>query len=255
MKVLIIEDEIVTASRMFKLTSDAVPEAEILGPVPSIKAAKELMTANPDIDLVFSDIRLEDGLSFSLLDTVNTEAVVVFTTAYNEYALNAFEYNSVSYILKPVQKDDVVAAVEKYRKHYLTPNMEMLKRMSQEMKENKPLWRHSIVVNFGASEQIVPVNDISFIESEFGNTNVYLVGGDHGTVGQSLTKLSAELDPSQFLHVSRQHIVSISSVRKINRGGEGRPEIVMDVDRGTPIVCTRLTFNKLKDLLEKYSVQ
>lgn len=250
---MIIEDEIVTGARMLKITSEAVPDDQILGPVPSIKAAKEMLLAHKDINLIFSDIRLEDGLSFSLLDSVNTEAVIVFTTAYNEYALKAFEYNSVSYILKPVQKDDVIAAIEKYQKHYLAPNLPMLKQMSEEMRDNRPMWRHSLIMKRGDIEEIVPVTSISYIESEFGNTNIYLKNGIHGSVDVSLTKLSSELDPSQFLHVSRQNIIALGSVVKFSRGGDGRPEIMMDVSKDTPIICTRLAFNKLKDVLEKYS--
>lgn len=253
MKVLIIEDEIVTATRMLNLTKAAIPGAEILGPVPSIKAAKEILLANPDINMIFSDIRLEDGLSFSLLDSVSSEAVVVFTTAYNEYALKAFEYNSIGYILKPVQKEDIEGALDKYQKNFLKPNLARLQQMSKEMQDNRPMWRHSIVTMIRGAEQIVPVTDISYIESEFGNTYIYLRDGVHGTVDQSLTKLSTELDPEQFLHVSRQHIVSLSSIRTFNRGAEGRPEMCMEGGRTEPVVCTRITFNKLKDIIEKHS--
>lgn len=249
MKILIIEDEKISAARMFKLTSDAIPDATILGPVPSVKGAKEIIDANPDIELIFSDIRLEDGLSFSLLDSLNTNAVIVFTTAYNEYGIKAFDYNCVSYILKPVQKDDILTALEKYRKRYLIPSMEKVKEMAQAMISEEKMWRKRLVVSLGEKERLVSMSDISYFESEYGNTNVYFRGGGRGSIDQSLTKILPELDPSRFLQVSRQHIIAYDDVLEIGKGSDGKPEIVMNSSSRAPITCTRYCYGKLKDLI------
>lgn len=249
MKILIIEDEKITAARMYKLTHEAVPEAEILGPVQDIASAKEILSQNGNIDIIFSDIRLGDGLCFTLLDSIDTNAVVIFTTAYNEYAIKAFDYNCVGYILKPIQKSDIVESVEKFEKRYLLPSLSKVKEMADSMQRSETLFRKRIIMNTGGTETLVSISKVSYFKSEYGSTKIFLKDGRYGYVEQSLQKLLKELDDKQFLQVSRQHIVAFDSIKAIHKRIQNNPEIETDLS-GPNIVCTRYSYAKLKALIK-----
>src|SRR5690349_4077088 len=114
MKILIIEDEPQAAQRLQKLLTELAPGAEILGAFDTVKKSVQWFKSNPAPDLVMMDIQLADGLSFSIFEQCEVKSPVIFTTAYDEYALRAFKVNSIDYILKPVDKDDLNAALKKF---------------------------------------------------------------------------------------------------------------------------------------------
>lgn len=250
MKIFIIEDEKITAARMFKLTQEVVPDAEILGPAPNISSAKDILDKHKDIDIIFSDIMLEDGLCFNLLDSVDTNAVIIFTTAYNEYAIKAFDYNCVGYILKPIQKSDIIESLNKYKKRYLLPSLSKVKEMANAIENGEKIWRKGVIINIGDSEILVSMSEVSYIESEYGNTKIFLKDGRYGFIEQSLIKLSKELDPSKFLQVSRQHIIAFDSIKSILKKSKDNPEIEIALGK-VRIVCTRYSYTKLKTLIEE----
>ena len=208
MNVLIIEDEPVIAKALERMILDLKPDA-VIHKTFQISDSVKYISNHDDIDYIFSDIRLSDGDVFSVFDVVETSAEIIFTTSYNQYAIKAFDYNCVSYLLKPVTIESLSAALHKCAK---LPHSRM-KDVDLSTK-----YRRKLIIESGDDSIIASVDSIVYIFTEQGNTKVHLDNGAWGTINVSLLQLIDGLDPGKFFRVNRQTIVNLSCIDRFSHG-------------------------------------
>lgn len=236
MKVLIIEDEILTSRRLRQLILAADDAIEIVDVLDSIESSVEWFGSNSVPDLVFMDIQLSDGLCFEIFNRVNVDCPVVFTTAFDEYAIQAFRVNSIDYLLKPVKPDDVIRSLEKYNKlkNQYVPSFSSLdfREILRNMSGSRPIYKSRFLVKTGQSFIRVDCKDIAYFHTENKLTYIILFNGRKYLADHTLDLLEKELDPSVFFRISRQFIVSINSVESVHLyfGGSLKLNITPAID-------------------------
>ena len=250
MKVLIIEDEALSARALERALKAMRPDWEVAGRTTSIEASLCFLAEHPDLDIILSDIRLDDGLSFAIFDKVDTKAAVVFVTGYDEYALRAFEYNCADYLMKPVQKADLDRALLRCEERFprLTPSM--LKDMSRDIMERKVSYRKRLLLEQGTSTQVAPIEDVSYIVADTGGTKVFLKDGAHGYVNVPLAKSEEELDPAHFDRVNRHFIVAFDEIKAFNDLPDKR-ECALVLKEPYSKIQIHITIRKKKELFNR----
>ncbi len=233
MKVFIIEDEYLSLERLRKLLGEARPTPEILGHAESIKSAVQWLANNAAPDLIFMDIELADGQCFDIFSQVEVRAPIIFTTSYDEYALRAFKVNSIDYLLKPVNREALAGALDKYRRlqEQLHPAaglptqfadglgklLEELGRFQQPQE-----YRRRFLLKQGPRWIAVEVHEIAWFRAE--SKLCYLKTWDNRrfVVDYPLEEVAQMLDPAEFFRVSRSYFVHAKAVRSIDADFGGK---------------------------------
>jgi two-component system LytT family response regulator len=220
MKVLIIEDEELAAKRLAQLLLELEPDMEIHGTIDSVKETVKHLQTGAVYDLLLLDIQLADGKSFSIFDHLKIDTPIIFTTAYDEYAIKAFELNSIEYLLKPINKEKLKAGLDKLRKikdfYSLGPFQEQLKSLFKNLHPNQAMYKTRFLVNKG--DTLLPVNtsEIAYFYAE--DKVLFLVTFENKRflINHTLEELEHKLNPQHFFRVNRQFIVSVSSIQKVH---------------------------------------
>jgi two-component system, LytTR family, response regulator LytT len=214
MKILIIEDETAAARNLKALLSNELPSAGEIVVLDSITSSVEWLTSNDAPDVIFMDIHLADGDAFSIFDRVDVASPVIFTTAYDQYALEAFRVNSIDYLLKPIQPADLHRALEKLRRLTGQELQEYLIRTSGSIKREKAVRNFLIPVR----DKILPlaVTDIAFCHTEGERVNAYTFDGKRYPLDKSLDLLSLLLPDCDFYRANRQFIISRKSIEDLS---------------------------------------
>ena len=225
MKILVIEDEALVAESLMKQVRQVEPAAELIGPIPTVKASLKWLAENPQPDLILSDIQLADGISLDIFSEYKINCPVIFTTAYNEYAIRAFKVNSIDYLLKPIDKKELAAAFEKF--HLLQSKFNDVVYL-QEMKElftnfNKSKqYKERFAVHIGRSVTLIPVEDIAlFLKEEL----IYLInkeGNRFITDFRSLDEVEELVNPKVFYRANRQHLVHLPFIESYRGDDTGK---------------------------------
>lgn len=216
MKVLVIEDEPGVAQNLCNLLQEVEEEIEVLAVVESVRDAVHWLEHHPEPDLGFFDIRIADGDSFDIFAQTSINFPVIFTTAYDEYALKAFKVNSVDYLLKPINKSALKTAVTKYRSIYkkgTALNQDLLNLIEKLQATQPKKFRKSLLVYF--KDKIVPVKveDVAYFYLENESVNCQTHRNEHYVLDQSLDKIELQLDPETFFRANRQFLISRKAVR------------------------------------------
>ena len=223
MNVLIVEDEIMAQKSLTRTLKQNFPDLEIIGTTDSVKNTVEWLQTNQP-DLIFMDIELSDGICFEIFRQTEVKAKVIMTTAYDSYALKAFEAGSVDYLLKPIDVTDLQRAVGRCRTRENNINIEaLMKALSEQAPQKEYKERYIIKIN----DRIVPLNvsDIAYVYSEDKNNYLVTTDGQKYIIDSSLDVMNEELDPKNFFRISRSCIVSISSIQSIVKQPGGRLRI------------------------------
>lgn len=229
MNVLIIEDENLTAKRLEGMLQKYDPAVNVLGRIPSVSdAVAWLAEPHAPIDLVFMDIHLEDDLGFRIFEQAKLTTPVVFTTAYDEYMIQAFKVNSIDYLLKPINYDELVAAIEKFKslkKQYgqvnpPAPDLETLLNLMGKPKQTD--YKDRFMITVGNKIRSIETTDVAYFYLE--EKIVFLVTKDglNLPVDYSLDKLTQLLNPRQFFRISRQFLVSLPAIQSIHTFSAGK---------------------------------
>ena len=215
MTVLIIEDEFLVAESLISLVKEIEPGATLFGPMASVKETKLWLQSHPQPDLILSDIQLADGISLDIFSGDKPECPIIFTTAYNEYAIRAFKVNSIDYLLKPIDRKELQLAFQKFHflqskfqnESYVRQMMEMFNDISKSRK-----YKERFAVHIGRSVGLVPVKDIAgFIKEEI----IYLLnteGKKMITDYRSLDEVEDLVDPAIFYRANRQCLIQLSAI-------------------------------------------
>jgi two-component system response regulator LytT len=225
MKVLIIEDEELAVKKLQKTLASVDSTAEVVGVADSIRSSVSWLQTNPSPDLILMDIELADGQSFEIFDKVDVKSTVIFTTSYDEYALKAFKVNSIDYLLKPIQKEDLHAALEKLKGlkslygNNSTPapslNVDNLVKELQQKLQPKE-YRKRFLVKHAQKLVSVDVEEIAYFYSD-GRLNFFkTIDNRKFVVDYTMDDLEEMLDPNQFFRISRAFYVAVNSIDQIH---------------------------------------
>ena len=219
-KVLIIEDEVMARNMLARTLRENFPEMEIVGEEGSVAGAVQwLKDPSNQADIIFMDVELSDGKCFEIFRQVEVTSKVIMTTAYDNYAVKAFEVNSVDYLLKPVSLEDLRRAVDRCRKD--TSSLDVEKLLSAFAPKEQKQYRERFLVQLGDMILPVKVQEIAFFFSEFKDNHVVTKDGTVYVIGSTLDALTSELDPEIFFRINRGCIVAkeyVGSVTKLFGG-------------------------------------
>ena len=249
MKAVIVEDEIIAAQNLQRLISQINKDIEILTILQSIEDSVEWFSLNPNPDLVFMDIHLSDGPSFSIFEKVKIHAPIIFTTAYDEYALKAFEVNSIDYLLKPINSKDLERAINKFSRlnKSQSTNEDVISNMLAMFKKEKEVYKSFFLIPH--KDKFIPlsVNDIAYIYSE--NKAAKVVTFDNRTYFEntSLDEIQRQLDPAKFFRANRQFIISHKAIKDITMWFDSKLSVNLLVDIPEKIIVSRMRAGEFKD--------
>ncbi|MEM8506987.1 MAG: LytTR family DNA-binding domain-containing protein [Bacteroidota bacterium] len=216
MKAVIVEDEEFAAKRLGQMVSELAPEITVEATINSVESGTEWFSKHDSPDLIFLDIQLNDGYGFDILDRLEEHPPVIFTTAYNEFAIRGFKYNGLDYLLKPIVKDDLKKALEKFKKNITrngtsaNENLEHLKQLFQ--KE----YKHRFMVKVGNMFKSFNVEDIAYFKSNDGMICLYTHSGQTYPIEYTIDQLEDILNPIHFFRINRKFMVSVKAVVEIH---------------------------------------
>ena len=240
MNVLIIEDEKPAARRLNRmLASLNIDVSEMLH---SVEESLNWLQNNEHPDLIFLDIQLSDGLSFEIFEEIEVKSAIIFTTAYDEYALKAFKLNSIDYLLKPIDEDELEAAVNQFKKQQpkqaeVQVNLDDIRKLLINPIDRKFKKRLSIKV--GQHIKIIPVDDIECFYSENKATYIHTSEKRNYLLDNSLEKWEEQLNPEQFFRVNRTFIVHINAIKDIISYTNSRLKLVLETYNDQEIIVSR----------------
>jgi len=253
MKILIIEDEILAAERLEEMIRKVIPGVEVLGVLDSISAAVSWLSANEKPDLAFFDIQLADGLSFEIFEQTNVTFPVIFTTAFDEYALKAFKVNSIDYLLKPIDEDELGDAIQKYKQLHKSDDDSGISSGSidQVLKLLSSQYKSRFVVRVGERIRSIPVDEIQCFYSMEKANYIQTREDRHYNIDHSLEQVESLIDPQMFFRVSRKFIVSLDAIQEIISHSNSRLRVVLNHKTEENIIVAREKVKDFKHWLER----
>jgi len=251
MKVLIIEDEKPAARRLNRMLTDLSVDVHTM--LHSVQEAIEWFQNNEHPDLIFLDIQLSDGLSFEIFDTVTIKSAIIFTTAYDEYALKAFKLNSIDYLLKPIDDEELEVSIKKYKeqssqKQQVKVDFEDIKKLL--INPIDRVYKKRFTAKVGQHLKIFTVEDIECFYSENKGTYLHTTENRNYLIDKSLESLEEELNPQQFYRVSRKFFVNINAIKDIISYTNSRLQIKLNHFKEQEIIVARERVKDFKIWLE-----
>ena len=244
MNILIIEDERSSAERLRRLIEGFGPEYKIAAVVESNAEAKAFFqSGHSRVDLILSDIQLGDGLSFDALGDAPDSIPVIFTTAYDHYAVQAFKFNSIDYLLKPVDEDELRTAlkrVDEYQKELAPSTTDAIAQLLESVKRQAIRYRERFLIPSRADEYLVVLaSEVSHITIQDGVVRLYTLSGDPYLLDLTLDQAEKEMDPQRFMRVNRQFIVNIAAVEKLSNWFLGKMRVHLKGYPETEIIVSK----------------
>jgi two-component system, LytTR family, response regulator LytT len=227
MKYLIIEDEVPAQRLIEELLRELRPHWQAAACLDSVESAVNWLNNHPHPQVIFMDIQLSDGLSFDILDQVDIQSMIIFTTAYDEYAVRAFRVNSIDYLLKPIKKSELMEALGKYEEYSgkmfqrLNNTIDVAELMSA-IKNAESKYRTRFLISVGEVFFPLPVEDVAYIYSRHRISSAVSFEGKRYVIDFTLDRLEEQLQPDMFFRVSRQFIVNIKAVFKVHTFFNGK---------------------------------
>lgn len=252
MKVLIIEDEYRNFNRLQKMLLGYDAAIQIEGPLESVVETRKWLQSHQGEqapDIVFSDIRLSDGICFDALDAVSPSSVLIFTTAYDEYALQAFRFNGLAYLMKPIEAEELRATLDHI--HQMRFNSKGFRQLISQMQTSQYKYRERFLVPYKDGFEVVNVRDGSHICTEYKDTRLYLNTGKFYSISMTLEELESQLNPKIFFRVNRQYIVNIDAVSGLKTYFGGKLRVMLSYYKNIEVMCSRDRASQLKDWLGK----
>ncbi len=250
MKVLIIEDEKPAARRLNRMLQHIGIEVDEM--LHSVEESLTWFRKNEHPDLIFLDIQLSDGLSFEIFEKIDIKSAVIFTTAYDEYALQAFKLNSIDYLLKPIDDEDLENAVAKYKER--TPPQQQITLDFNDIKKMliNPIeraYKKRYTVKVGQHLKMIPIDDIECFYSENKGTYIHTVTNRDYLIDLTLEQLEDDLEPQTFFRVSRKFFININAIRDMVSYTNSRLQIKLKTFDSHEVIVSRERVRDFKDWL------
>lgn len=247
-KILIVEDEDLNGQRLQRLLSEIRPNYVVTAILPSIKKTVEWLSIEDSPDLIFMDIKLSDGESFEIFSLIDVEAPVIFTTAYDEYALKAFKHNSIDYLLKPIEAEELELSILKFEK--LNKESQEQSNLIKNILEfvEKRDYRTRFLLPYKDGFRKLGVEDIAYIFYDSGVTYAITFDGQRNVLPDSLETLEKQLNPKHFFRANRQYLIHINAIIKIHNYVNSKLKLEIK-QLNEAIEVSRLKANLLKSWL------
>jgi DNA-binding LytR/AlgR family response regulator len=255
-RVIIVEDELHNYRLLRGMVEKLRPDWQIIDWFESVKSTVAWLKSNPAPDLIFMDIQLTDGISFSIFDQVEVSGMVIFTTAYDEYALRAFQVNSIDYLLKPIKTEKLRLAIEKFE-HMISASTETTKsapdynELLQAISSGEKKYRKRFLISGVTSYFKLDVDDVAWFYTENRVTTAVTFQRKEHVIDLTIEKLEEQLDPDLFFRTNRSSIVNIDAIRKFENhfGGKLILRLVPPLDEA--ITISRLKATEFKEWVGK----
>ncbi|MEI6751909.1 MAG: LytTR family DNA-binding domain-containing protein [Paludibacter sp.] len=250
-KVLIIEDEQPAAKRLEKMLAEIAPDVEITNRCDSIESSIAYIQSGAKPDLIFLDIQLGDGLSFDIFKQVEISCPIIFTTAYDEFAIRAFELNSIDYILKPVSKEKLEKSIEKYRKISQQNSSSDWSALASLLEKGKREYKQRFLVYVGEHLHSVQTSDIAYFYSVEKSTFLVSQAGKSYSVDFSLDKLETVVSGDDFFRINRNYLVEFRSIKKINILSKSRIKLMLEPATTDEILISTARTHDFREWLDR----
>lgn len=252
MKILIIEDEPQAAQRLESLIKAIEPDVVVLDKIDSVKRTVEWLTRHAPPDLIFMDIHLADGISFSVFEQCEVRSPVIFTTAYDAYALKAFKVNSIDYILKPVDLDELRSAFNKLRNLKGETNAKiLLENIDRAMELLTRKFKNRFVTKVGEHLRTIEVDQILYFYSQEKTTFCHTRDGRNVILDYTLEQLEEMLDPSLYYRINRKYLVSAQAILDIVAYNNSRLKLVLKDSPDNDVIVARERVQTFKSWLDR----
>jgi two-component system LytT family response regulator len=254
MKAIIIEDEFIAAETLKNLLKEIRDDVEIPAILQSIEEAVEWIETNPSPDLIFMDIHLADGSAFMIFDSVEIKCPVIFTTAYDEYALKAFEVNSIGYILKPISKADLEKVMSKYLNFMgdALQNQAVIKNLLESLRRYGKSYKSYFLVP--EKDKLIPLamDDVFYIYIDTKIVKIVTSENKVRYIDKTLDDIMGDLDPEKFFRANRQFIISRSSVRDASIWFGNKLSVNLKIPTPQKIIISKARVREFKQWLAGY---
>ena len=250
MRVIIIEDETPAANRLTKLLQNISPDMDVVKRLDSVEAGVKYLDIAENIDLIFMDIQLGDGLSFDIFQQIKVTSPVIFTTAFDQYTLKAFKVNSIDYLLKPIVEEELQLAVDKYRQLYHNKEngfSEKILKMVQDM--NASRYKERLLIKKGQQLNFLKTADIAYCFADGKLCYAVDLSGRKYLIDCNLSQLEEQLLPNKFFRINRHLLISIDAVSKVYTWLGGRLKIELMPSTQADTVVSRERVNGFKEWL------
>ncbi len=249
MKILIIEDEHIAAQSLQRQLLEIIPDAHILQVIQSIEEAVEFFNSNEslDIDIIFMDIHLADGLAFHIFEQIHIDSPLIFTTAYDQYALEAFKVGGIDYLLKPINKEDLERAIKKIKRY--GKGSEMSEDILGKMKSILEPKQYKSVFLIPVRDKLIPldVDSIAYIYVDGKLSRAVTFDGKNYIIDKPLDGIHAQLPPKNFFRANRQYIISRKAVAGISLWPLSKLHIELALPTPEKIIVSRARVSEFKD--------
>ena len=252
MKTIIIEDEKPAARLLQRKLEKLNVRVEVM--LNSVQEAIEWFSSNEHPDLIFLDIQLSDGLSFELFEKVEIKSAVIFTTAYDEYALRAFKLNSIDYLLKPIDEEELVVSISKFKSHFLKLKEEIFSRQ-MDFEKIKQMFQSSFgqnskkrfTVKIGQHLKVISTDEIECFFSENKGTYIHTFDNRNYLIDSTLEVLEQELEAKDFYRISRKYIISIKAIKEIVVFSNSRLRVILPTFKEEEVIVSREKVSDFKN--------
>lgn len=251
MKVLIIEDEAPAVRKLRGLLNNQEIDIEVLADIDTVEEAVEWLSNNPSPDVIFSDIQLADGVSFEIYSKVPPKCPIIFTTAYDEYALKAFELNSLDYLLKPYTEEQFNRAFQKIKTASPNANeVDKIKAVLTQLNIKSNQYKERFLVSKAGVLLPIKVDDVAYFYTEDKTINLVTKTKERYFISSSLDELELLLNPSNFYRVNRQYIVNANAIVKIENFFNGKLVIQLNPTAPHEVVVSRARATSFKNWMD-----
>jgi two-component system response regulator LytT len=254
MNVLIIEDEKLAQVELKRLLDQSDFDINVLGCLDSIEESVQWLAEHEEPDIIFMDIQLSDGSSFEIFDLIEIKTPVIFTTAYDEYAIQAFKVNSVDYLLKPIEPSDLQASLQKYteiKQHYTSTQLSYTRNQIEQILDlREPHYKNRFISRIGDRIQHIMVEDVAYFYAEDKIVSLVTRDNKEFVIDYTLEHLQSLLDPNQFYRLNRKYLAKIDAIEHVLRLFDGRFKVILKPPAKNKILISRRRMAEFKRWLD-----
>ncbi len=246
---VIVEDEIAASKNLIDLLYREHPEVKVIQVLDSVKSAIRYFIAHPDVDLIFMDVHLGDGICFEIFEAIEIYTPIIFTTAYDQYAMETFKVNSLYYVLKPIQKKELVHALTKFQKNAQIGLQHQVHFLLESLQTNAKSYPSTLLIPNRGDIIPVRVKDFAFFYIKMGVVRGITFSHESFTMDKKMQELSEELAPDLFYRVNRQFIINRNAVNKINYPFYGKIKVTVTPEIEEQIIISKAKAKDFKNWL------
>jgi DNA-binding LytR/AlgR family response regulator len=250
MKVLIVEDEMPAAKRLSNIILTLDNTAEIVKHTDSVESTVQFLANRPSLDLIFMDIQLADDISFSIFEQIEVKTPVIFTTAFDEYALKAFKVNSIDYLLKPIEEKELDLAIKKYKSIFKKEDTHFSEKMIQFLQTmHHQQYKERLLIKRGQQLSYLTIGNLAHAFADGKLCYAVDFSGNKFLLDNNLSQLEEQLPPNKFFRINRHLMINIDAITKVHTWLGGRLKIEIQPITNTETIVSRERVNPFKEWL------